>query len=109
MISHGPKRDEPGRGGADRAREMFFAEQREHPNQYRNPVAVQASIIDLKREFVSECLRIASIKAAHGATNLEIGDDHNAECDIRIAVENLREAGRTFRELQRLLKAEGQS
>jgi hypothetical protein len=54
-------------------------------------------------------VRIAALKASHGADNLDLGDDLNAERDIRIAVENLREAGRAFRELQLLLKAEGQS
>jgi hypothetical protein len=70
---------------------------------------VQEAIAGLKREFIVECLRLAALKASHGADNLEIGDDHNAERDIRIAIENAREAGRAFRELQLLLKGESQS
>ena len=82
------------------------------PGGVHNPIVtqksprVQAAIAGLTREFVAECLRIAAIKATHGADNLEIGDDHNAERDIRIAVQNIREAGRAFRELQHLLKEE---
>jgi hypothetical protein len=66
----------------------------------KNP-AVQAAVIDLRRDFVSECLRIAAVKAAHGADNIALNDDLCAERDIRIAVENLREAAASFRQLQR--------
>jgi hypothetical protein len=54
----------------------------------------------LHRDFIGECLRIAAIKAAHGADNILLGDDLNAERDIRLAIENLREANKTFREWQ---------
>ncbi|MCI0601187.1 MAG: hypothetical protein L0Y60_17065 [Beijerinckiaceae bacterium] len=65
----------------------------------KSTAATQA-IADLRREFVAECLRVAAIKAAHGADNVFLGDDLNAERDIRIAVENIREAARSFREWQ---------
>jgi hypothetical protein len=68
-------------------------------NNKPKPAHVQEAIADLKREFLSECLRIAAIKAGHGAANVAIGDDLNAERDIRLAIENLREAARAFREL----------
>jgi hypothetical protein len=47
-----------------------------------------------KRDFIAECLRIAAIKASHGAENILIGDDLNTERDIRLAIANLREAAR---------------
>jgi hypothetical protein len=53
----------------------------------------------LLREFIAECLRIAAVKASHGADNVMLLDDLNAERDIRIAVDNLREAAEAFREL----------
>jgi hypothetical protein len=62
--------------------------------------AAQQAIADLHREFVADCLRIAAIKAAHGADNILISDDITAERDIRLAVENIREAARAFREWQ---------
>ena len=68
---------------------------------------VQATIAGLKREFIAECLRIAALKASHGADNVELGDDLAGERDITLAVEHIREAGRAFRELG-LLKGEGQ-
>jgi hypothetical protein len=55
---------------------------------------------DARRDFIAECLRIASIKASHGADNILIGDDLNTERDIRLAIENLREAARSFREIK---------
>jgi hypothetical protein len=69
---------------------------------------LQEAINDLKREFISECLRITAIKAAHGATNVAIGDDLNAELDIRLAIENLREAARAFREIKARMAEAGQ-
>jgi hypothetical protein len=65
----------------------------------------QAAIADLHREFIAECLRIAAIKAAHGADNISLGDDLNAERDIRVSVENIREASKAFREWQALNEA----
>jgi hypothetical protein len=73
--------------------------QKQTPPGRPKPAHVQEAIADLKREFISECLRIAAIKAGHGAANVAIGDDLNAERDIRLAIENLREAARAFREL----------
>jgi hypothetical protein len=65
----------------------------------KRPAHVQEAIATLKCEFIAECLRIVALKASHGADNIEIGDRLNAERDIRLAVENLREAARAFREL----------
>jgi hypothetical protein len=66
---------------------------------------VRAAIVDLHRDFVAECLRIAAIKAAHGADNILLGDDLNAERDIRISFENIREASKAFHEWQALNQA----
>jgi hypothetical protein len=60
-----------------------------------------AAIDDLKVHFVAECLKIAAIKAAHGSDNILIGDWLNCERDIRLAVENLREASRSFSKAER--------
>jgi hypothetical protein len=62
----------------------------------------QAVIIDLKREFVAECLRVVALKASHGADNIELADDLNVERDIRLAVANLKEAAQAFREIERM-------
>jgi hypothetical protein len=64
---------------------------------------VQDTLDTLKCDFIAECLRIVALKASHGADNVEIGDLLNAERDIRLAVDNLREAARAFRELQSAL------
>jgi hypothetical protein len=72
----------------------------------RTPAAVQGAFAYLKREFIAEALRIAAIKASHGADNVAIGDDLNAERDIVVAIQNLREAGRAFRELQAMERAQ---
>jgi hypothetical protein len=50
----------------------------------------QEERLRLLREFISECLRIAALKAAHGADNLDIGDDYNTERDIRSGREHAR-------------------
>ncbi len=71
----------------------------------RNPAAVQAAFVSLTREFIAECLRIASVKASHGADNIELGDDLNAARDIDIAIQNLREGAKAFRELQAIGRA----
>jgi hypothetical protein len=71
-----------------------------NPESNANPTGVQAKLIALKREFVSECLRIAALKASHGADNVELGDDFNAERDLRIATKHIREATRSFREIR---------
>jgi hypothetical protein len=78
------------------------------PEICKKPAHVQEAIDTLRREFVVECLRIAALKASHGADNLAIGDDLNAERDIRLAVENVKEAAKAFRE-PGLLKEESQS
>jgi hypothetical protein len=62
------------------------------PKIQQSSSAAQEAIADLHRDFIGECPRIAAIKAAHGADNIWLGDDLNAERDIRLAVENIREA-----------------
>jgi hypothetical protein len=94
---------EPGArgGGAGLNKCSSFGGKNIPVNSRPNPQA-QAAIADLHREFIAECLRIAAIKAAHGADNISLGDDLNAERDIRISVENIREAAKAFREWQAL-------
>jgi hypothetical protein len=71
------------------------------PHKASSP-AVQAAIADLRREFIAECLRVTAVKASHGADNILLGDDINAERDIRLAIENLRAAASSFRGLEQL-------
>ena len=66
---------------------------------------VQAEIAALQRDFVSEVLRIASIKAWHAADDLVLLDDACAERGIRIAILNLREAATGYRQLETLTAA----
>jgi hypothetical protein len=58
----------------------------------RNPVATQAAIVALQRDFIAEALRITALKAAHAAEDIDIGDDAIAERGITLAIQNLREA-----------------
>jgi hypothetical protein len=69
------------------------------------PLHVQETIATLQRDFVSEALRIASIKAWHAADDLVLGDDPCAERGIRIAIANLREAATAYRQLETLTAA----
>jgi hypothetical protein len=69
------------------------------------PLHVQETIASLQREFIAECLRIASLKAAHAADDIQLGDDASAERSIRIAVVNLRVAATGFRQLEALTAA----
>jgi hypothetical protein len=71
-------------------------------NDTKRPPHVKEAIADLRREFIAECLRVAAVKAAHCADNICLRDDLTAERDIRIAVENIREATRGFRALSSL-------
>jgi hypothetical protein len=57
-----------------------------------------ARVAALHREFVGECLRVAAIKASHASDNVLLGDDINAERDIRLAISHLKEAAKAFRE-----------
>jgi hypothetical protein len=78
-----------------------ITENRLPPPKIQQPSpAAQEAIADLHRDFIGECLRIASAKASHAADNILLADDLNAERDIRIAIENIREAARSFREWQ---------
>jgi hypothetical protein len=49
--------------------------------------------------------RVASIKASHAADNILLGDDLNAERDIRLAIDHIREAARSYREWQAINEA----
>jgi hypothetical protein len=66
---------------------------------------VQHAIAALQRDFIVECLRIASLKSGHAADDIELGDDASAERGIRIAIQNLREAATGFRQLEELTAA----
>jgi len=89
------------RGEAGRAKNCSLRTSRSDPNDSQKAPAVQASIADLRREFIAECLRVTAIKAAHGADNVMLADDVNAERDIRIAIEHLREAASSFGALEK--------
>jgi hypothetical protein len=60
---------------------------------------------DLLRSFTAEALRIAAMKAAHAADDVEIGDDDGAERSIRIAIGHLKEGAAAFRKMQAALDA----
>jgi len=94
------KRNTRPQGGADRAGDLSCLAADGSPIA-QNPKYVQAAIADLRRDFVAECLRIAAVKAAHGADNIALGDDLNAERDIQIAIDHLKEAASSIRQLQR--------
>jgi hypothetical protein len=66
---------------------------------------VQEATAALQRDFIAEALRVASIKAAHAADDIDIRDDDCAECGIRLAISHLRAAAATFREMQDLIGA----
>ena len=63
--------------------------------------AAQAVCAALQRDFIAEALRVASIKAAHAADDIDIRDDDCAERGIRLAISHLRAAAATFRETGR--------
>jgi hypothetical protein len=71
------------------------------PSIAQNPAAVQATIVALQRDYIAEALRIAALKAAHAADDIEIGDDAVADRGITLAIQNLREAANAFRDLQK--------
>jgi hypothetical protein len=61
--------------------------------------AVAGAIADLKRQYVVECLRIASVLAGHAADSAELGFDLIGEHELRTALSHFREGARTYREL----------
>jgi hypothetical protein len=67
--------------------------------------APQEATAALQRDFIAEALRVASIKAAHAADDIDIRDDDCAERGIRMAISHLRAAAATFREMQDLIGA----
>jgi hypothetical protein len=60
----------------------------------------QEATAALQRDFIAEALRVASIKAANAADDIDIRDDDCAERGIRLAIAHLRAAAATFREMQ---------
>lgn len=77
------------------------------PSIAPNPSSKQAAIVGLQRDFISECLRIAAIKASHAGDDILLGDDLAAKRGIRIAIDNLREAASASRELEAALGGGG--
>ena len=77
------------------------------PSIAPNPSSKQAAIVGLQREFISECLRVAAVKASHAGDDILLGDDLAAERGIRIAIDNLREAASAFRQLEAALGGSG--
>jgi hypothetical protein len=63
---------------------------------------IASTISELQRDLVIECLRITAIKAAHAADDFMIGDDECAERSIEIAILQLREAAKAWRQLRAL-------
>jgi hypothetical protein len=62
--------------------------------------APQEATVALQRDFIAEALRVASIKAAHAADDLLLGDDVGAEREIRLVISHLRAGAAAFREMQ---------
>jgi hypothetical protein len=60
------------------------------------------TISELQREMIVEYLRIVAIKASHAADDIMIADDECAGRSIEIAISNLREAAKAWRQLQAL-------
>ena len=60
----------------------------------------QEATAALQRDFIAEALRVASIKAAHAADDVLLGDDVGAEREIRQAFSHLRAGSSAFRKLQ---------
>jgi hypothetical protein len=97
MTSSNAARAAPAIAGGDPQKSSCLAADRLEIS--KKPAHVQDTLDTLKCDFIAECLRIVALKASHGADNIEIGDRLNAERDIRLAVDNLREAAKAFREL----------
>jgi hypothetical protein len=74
-------------------------EQTPNSKEKQAPSAVAGAIIDLKREYVVECLRIASILASHAADSAELGFDLVGEHELHAALSHFREGARVYREL----------
>jgi hypothetical protein len=60
------------------------------------------TIAGVQREFVAEALRIAGLKCFHGADDVAIHDDPSVERCIQIAILNLKEAAKAWRQLEAL-------
>ena len=70
--------------------------------QSKAPSAASAgAIAALQRDFIAEALRIAAVKAAHAADDIELGDDLAVERGISLTITHLKAAGAAFREMQR--------
>jgi hypothetical protein len=97
----------PTTGSAVGANQKFsFADEEfliaEADTQSKAPSAASAgAIAALQRDFIAEALRIAAVKAAHAADDIELGDDIAVERSIGLAISHLKQAASAFRELQR--------
>jgi len=69
------------------------------PGKQAPSAAVAGAIADLQREYVVECLRIASVLAGHAADDAELGFDLIGEADLHAALAHFREGARAYREL----------
>jgi hypothetical protein len=108
MASASPRRIEivtqtkrtPTTGGAAGAGEKCFVGT-EHRLVAEAAPKKQETISSLRRDFIAEALRIAAVKAAHAADDVELGDDICAERGISIVISHLKAAAQTFRELRK--------
>jgi hypothetical protein len=62
--------------------------------------APQEATAALQRDFIAEALRVASLKAAHAADDVLLGDDVGAEREIRPAISHLGAGSAAFRKLE---------
>jgi hypothetical protein len=75
-------------------------EQTPNPEEKQAPsAAVAGAIADLQREYIVECLRIASVLAGHAADSIELNFDLIGEHELRAALSHFREGSRAYREL----------
>jgi len=73
-----------------------------NPREKQAPSAASAgAIAALQRDFIAECLRVVALKASHAADDIELGDDLCAERGISIIIAHVKQAGSTFREMQK--------
>jgi type II secretory pathway component HofQ len=64
------------------------------------PSQKKQEIAALRRDFIAEALRIAAVKAAHAADDIEIGDDIAVERGISLTITHLKAAAAEFRQMQ---------
>jgi hypothetical protein len=96
----------PTTGGAVGANQKFsFGDEEFHiaeaAPQSKAPSAASAgAIAALQRDFIAEALRIAAVKAAHAADDIELGDDLAVERGISLTITHLKAAAAEFRQMQ---------